>query len=77
MDASFSKAAGNPQEVADAVLRIIETPTGQRQLRYRIARAGLGVEEINAVCEQVQRRMLDAFGFSADVMFPQQRPAKA
>jgi hypothetical protein len=26
----------NPQEVADAVLRIIETPAGTRALRYRI-----------------------------------------
>ena len=75
LEASLSAAAADPQELADAILRIIETPVGQRQLRYRVAHAGLGVEEINAVCERVQQRMLDAFGFSRDVAFPQRTTA--
>src|SRR6202045_1900882 len=32
--AALSSTAGNAQEVADTVLRIIETPAGERQLRY-------------------------------------------
>jgi NAD(P)-dependent dehydrogenase (short-subunit alcohol dehydrogenase family) len=73
--AVLSASAANAQEVADAVLRIIETPAGQRQLRYRVSRASLGVDEINALCEQVQQRILDAFGLIRDVTFPQRTSA--
>src|SRR5580698_10451681 len=34
VNAALSSSAGNPQEVADAVLQIIETPAGEKQLRY-------------------------------------------
>lgn len=71
--AALSAAAANPQEVADAVLQIIETPAGQRQLRYRISRASLGVDEINALCVQVQARILEAFGLTADLRFAQRK----
>jgi NAD(P)-dependent dehydrogenase (short-subunit alcohol dehydrogenase family) len=71
ISAALSASAADAQEVADAVLRIIETPAGQRQLRYRISRANLGVDEINALCEQVQERMLDAFGLTSDTAFVQ------
>jgi hypothetical protein len=73
--AAVSAAAGHPQELADAVLRIMETPAGQRQLRYRVSGAGLGVEEINAVCERVQQRMLEAFGLSGEVAWAQRTAA--
>jgi hypothetical protein len=32
VNAALASAAGNAQEVADAVLRIIETPAGEKQL---------------------------------------------
>ena len=51
---ALTTMAGNPQEVADAVLRVVETPAGQRKLRYRVSAASLGVDEINNLCEQVQ-----------------------
>lgn len=35
----LTTTAGNPQEVADAVLSIVETPVGQRKLRYRVSRS--------------------------------------
>jgi NAD(P)-dependent dehydrogenase (short-subunit alcohol dehydrogenase family) len=54
----------NPQEFADRVLEIIETPAGQRQVRYRIGPGGPGVQNINAVCEQVQAQLLEAFGIT-------------
>jgi NAD(P)-dependent dehydrogenase (short-subunit alcohol dehydrogenase family) len=54
----------NPQDVADAVLQIIETPAGSRKLRYRVSPpgSGLGVDEINAVSERIQGEMLRALG---------------
>jgi NAD(P)-dependent dehydrogenase (short-subunit alcohol dehydrogenase family) len=65
----LTTTAGNPQEVADAVLRIVETPAGQRKLRYRISVANLGVDEINALCEQMQTRLFEAFGITGDTAF--------
>jgi NAD(P)-dependent dehydrogenase (short-subunit alcohol dehydrogenase family) len=67
--------AGDPQELADAVLRIVETPAGQKKLRYRISRTNLGIDEINALCEQVQARVLEAFGIAADTAFVQRTTA--
>jgi NAD(P)-dependent dehydrogenase (short-subunit alcohol dehydrogenase family) len=72
---ALTSTAGNAQEVADAVLRIVETPAGQRQLRYRVSPASIGVDEINALCAGVQTRMLEAFGLSADTTFVQRSAA--
>ncbi len=69
INAILTASAGNPQEVADAVLRIVETPAGQRKLRYRISAASLGVDEINALTEQVQARLFEAFGIAGDTAF--------
>lgn len=71
--AALSNMAGDPQEVVDAVLRIIETPAGQRPLRHRVSPASLGVDEINALHEQVQARMFEAFGLTADTRFVQRK----
>jgi NAD(P)-dependent dehydrogenase (short-subunit alcohol dehydrogenase family) len=65
----LTTAAGNPQEVADAVLRIVETPAGERKLRYRVSPADLGVDEINDLCEQVQARLFEGFGIAANIAF--------
>ena len=75
LNSALTASAGNAQEVADAVLQIVETPAGQRKLRYRISAASLGVDEINAVCEQVQTRLLKDFGLSADTAFVQRTAA--
>jgi len=66
---------GNAQEVADAVLHIVETPPGQRKLRYRVSPASLGVDEINVLSESVQARMLEAFRISAKTAFAQRTTA--
>jgi len=66
---ALSSTAGNAQEVADAVLRIIETPAGERQLRYFVSPQNFGVDEINALTKQVQANVLEAFGFAADIKF--------
>ena len=60
---------GNPQEIADNVLRIIETPAGQRQLRYRVGGGGRGVERINALTDQIQAELLEAFGITGAAKF--------
>ena len=66
----------NPQEIADKVLQIIETPPGQRKLRYRIGPGGPGVERINALTDEIQAQLLDAFGITAAAKFklPDERP---
>jgi NAD(P)-dependent dehydrogenase (short-subunit alcohol dehydrogenase family) len=69
INAALSSTAGNAQEVADTVLRIIETPSGERQLRYFVSPMGFGVDEINALSKQVQANVLEAFGLAADTKF--------
>jgi NAD(P)-dependent dehydrogenase (short-subunit alcohol dehydrogenase family) len=69
VNAALSSTAGNAQEVADAVLRIIETPAGEKQLRYFVSSQNFGVDEINALSKQVQASVLEAFGLAADTKF--------
>jgi NAD(P)-dependent dehydrogenase (short-subunit alcohol dehydrogenase family) len=69
INAALSSTAGNAQEVADAVLRIIETPAGEKQLRYIVSPQKFGVDEINALTKQVQANVLEAFGLTADTKF--------
>jgi NAD(P)-dependent dehydrogenase (short-subunit alcohol dehydrogenase family) len=69
LNAALSSGAGNAQEVADAVLRIIETPAGEKQLRYLVSPESFGVDQINALSQQVQANLLQAFGLAADTRF--------
>jgi NAD(P)-dependent dehydrogenase (short-subunit alcohol dehydrogenase family) len=69
INAALSSMLGNAQDVADAVLRIIETPAGEKQLRYLISPESFGVDQINALTKQVQANLLEAFGITADVKF--------
>ncbi len=73
----LTSAAGDPQEVADAVLRILETPAGQRKLRYRVSPSSLGVDEINALSEKVQAQFLESFGLTAETSFVHRAAAGA
>jgi NAD(P)-dependent dehydrogenase (short-subunit alcohol dehydrogenase family) len=75
--AALAKSAGNAQDVADVLLHIIDTPAGQRQLRYRVSAANFGVDEINDLSANVQARFLEAFGLSADTKFVQRKTAGA
>lgn len=77
MTTLLANTAGDPQEVADAVLRIIETPVGQKKLRYRISKSDLGVDEVNATCERVQARLLEMFGLTTETSFVQREAAGA
>jgi len=69
VNAALSSRAGNAQEVADAVLRIVETPAGERHLRYYVSPQNFGVEEINALSKQVQGKVIEGFGLTADTKF--------
>src|ERR1700681_4210177 len=64
INGALSSTAGNAQEVADAVLRIVETPMGEKQLRYFVGPQDFGVDEINALSKRVQTSVLEAFGFA-------------
>jgi NAD(P)-dependent dehydrogenase (short-subunit alcohol dehydrogenase family) len=69
INAALASMAGNAQEVADAVLRIIETPPGEKQLRYLVSPESFGVDQINTVSKQVQTNLLEALGLAADTRF--------
>ena len=75
INARLTTTAGNPQEVADAVLQIVETPVGQRKLRYRVSSASLGVDEINALSANVQARFFEVLGIATDTAFVQRSAA--
>jgi len=77
MSTLLGGTAGDPQEVADAVLRIIETPVGQKKLRYRVSQADLGVDEVNATTDRVQARLLEMFGLVAETAFVHREAASA
>src|SRR6266849_5780562 len=62
----------NPQELADFVLQVIETPGCQRALRYRVGAGGPGVQKITAVTDEVQVQVLEAFGVTALAKFKKQ-----
>ena len=69
INAALSSTAGNAQDVADVVLRIIETPAGEKQLRYIVSPQDFGLNEINALSKRVQTTVLQAFGLAADTKF--------
>jgi NAD(P)-dependent dehydrogenase (short-subunit alcohol dehydrogenase family) len=55
---------GNPQEIADTVLRTIETPPGQRKLRQRVGSGVQGIVDLNQLSEKVQEQILAGFGLT-------------
>lgn len=69
LQATIGGSRANPQEIADAVLKIIETPAGQRQLRYRVGPGGPGVQRINELTDEVQAQALESFGIGAETKF--------
>lgn len=69
LQAKIGSSRANPQEIADAVLQIIETPPGQRPMRYRVGPGGPGVQRINALTDEIQGQLLEAFGVTALAKF--------
>ena len=56
--------APNPQDVADAIVQLIEAPAGARRLRVVVdpMTGGVGPSMINKTSDRVQSQMLTAFG---------------
>jgi NAD(P)-dependent dehydrogenase (short-subunit alcohol dehydrogenase family) len=69
VNAGLAAAAGNAQDVADAVLRIVETPAGEKQLRYFVSPRDFGVTQINAVAAQAQAKALEGAGLTEETKF--------
>ena len=76
ISAGLNQAAGNAQEVADAVLRVIETPAAQRKLHYRVSPQDIGVDPINDLCEQTQQRVFQVFNIAEETKFVTAAAAK-
>ena len=62
--ATLESSTADPIEIPQAILQIIETPSGQRKLRYRIGKGASGVEVMNETAEQVQKELLGMFGLT-------------
>jgi NAD(P)-dependent dehydrogenase (short-subunit alcohol dehydrogenase family) len=69
IQAKIASSRANPQEIADIVLQVIETPAGHRRLRYRLGPGGPGVQRINALTDEVQAQLLEALGITALAKF--------
>ncbi|NEE00065.1 SDR family oxidoreductase [Phytoactinopolyspora halotolerans] len=60
----LAEASGpDPQEVADAVLRLAQTPAGQRPLRTLVGEDTALIEEINAVHLRLQNEIMGYAGY--------------
>lgn len=58
--------APNPQDVADAILRLVEMPAGKRPIRTIVdAQTGPLVEGLNQLTDQIQAQAFAGFGMSA------------
>jgi NAD(P)-dependent dehydrogenase (short-subunit alcohol dehydrogenase family) len=62
---TLDQIAGDPNEIVEAVIGIIETPFGQRPLRYRVGGGAQGVQQLNAMSAELQQQVLTAFGIAA------------
>lgn len=62
--AGLAASAGDPIEVADAILKLVEAKQGTRALRTTVP-SGSPVDAINAATEPIQHSVLEAFGLGA------------
>lgn len=56
--------AQNPQDVADAIAKVIETPAGERPMRTVVDKMGMGthIHPYNGQLDQIHEGILTAFG---------------
>jgi NAD(P)-dependent dehydrogenase (short-subunit alcohol dehydrogenase family) len=71
VNAKLSSSRDNPQDIADVVLRVIETQAGQRQLRYRVGSSNVGVDRINTLTDELGVGVRERFGVTALTTFKQ------
>jgi NADP-dependent 3-hydroxy acid dehydrogenase YdfG len=77
VSAALLASMGDAQDVADSVLQIVETPAGQRNVRYRVSPTDMGLDKINAVSAEVQAQIIEGFGLTKDTQFVKQAVAGA
>jgi NAD(P)-dependent dehydrogenase (short-subunit alcohol dehydrogenase family) len=59
----------DPQEIADAILKLIQTPAGKRPLRTEVGIPGDFVARTNAFTDKIQEETLKFFGLSSLTAF--------
>jgi NAD(P)-dependent dehydrogenase (short-subunit alcohol dehydrogenase family) len=59
----------DPQQVADAILRLVEMPAGKRPLRTDVGVTSDFVARLNAFTIEIQRGILDTFGLTSLIKF--------
>jgi hypothetical protein len=67
--------ARDPQEVADAILRLIEMPAGGRPLRTPVGVPGDSLNHLNRVSEQAQEGFLNLLGLAPLTKFRTRGPS--
>lgn len=67
--AALAPADANPQEVASAIVRVVDTPKGQRPFRIHIDPADDGAETVNAVGDHVRAEFYRRLGLE-DLLQP-------
>ena len=59
---ALSSSPANAQEVADAVVALVEMPPGKRPLRTLIGPVVTALQPLNDTAERLQREILESFG---------------
>jgi NAD(P)-dependent dehydrogenase (short-subunit alcohol dehydrogenase family) len=72
--AQLMSAKGDPQEIADVVAQVIETPAGQRKLRYRVPAGASGIDRINALTDELEVQVMERFGITEVTRFRTPKP---
>jgi NAD(P)-dependent dehydrogenase (short-subunit alcohol dehydrogenase family) len=71
VNARLRSSRENPQDIADVVLQVVATRSGQRKLRYRVGSSNLGVDRINTLTDELGVQILERFGVTALTNFKQ------
>ncbi|WP_343714600.1 SDR family oxidoreductase [Inquilinus sp.] len=67
--AALEPADADPQAVADAIVRVVDTPFGQRPFRVHIDPSQDGAEIVNGVADRVRAELLRRIGLE-DILRP-------
>jgi NAD(P)-dependent dehydrogenase (short-subunit alcohol dehydrogenase family) len=72
-NAGYSSSRGDPQEVADCVVQLVEMPAGNRPLRVRVGSHVEAFSRLNDYSEQLPTEFLDAIGVTPLMAFQERR----
>jgi NAD(P)-dependent dehydrogenase (short-subunit alcohol dehydrogenase family) len=77
VQSALESSPADPQEVADAIAELIETPAGKRPLRRLIGPIVTSLQPLNDASERIQREILQALGLGHLLTFRAPRSAAA